>query len=512
MKALPAQHALHSHPDQVGYARLLEPGVTCWRLASASRAALLIDAASYTEAMAASIRRARRSILLLGWDFDPRVPLAPSAAVEREPERFCDLLDAAVSENPELFVHILIWDMTWSYAIQRRNKPRDAARWLPNHRVHYKVDGCHPPGAAHHQKILVVDDSIAFCGGADFTRNRWDTPAHLPHDPRRRTFDGSIYGPRHDVVLAVDGEAAAALGELARERWFDATGERLAAAQRPPAAWPDDLVADLNNVEVGIARTVPAWRGHEEKREIEALYLRAITEATRWIYFENQYVTSPAVGEALAKRLAEPDGPEVIVVCPLQSGGPFDRLSMDHARGYLFHRLRSADVHGRFQAVAPMADRTTPIYVHSKVMIVDDRLLRVGSANLNNRSFGLDTECDLAIEAGPADETTRDRIRGLLLRLIAEHTGYSADQVEDAFRRNGSLRISLEELAIPAGRHLEPFKGQLTALDRVMGTFHLLDPKGRDDNWRPWLRLGGRSSALPLAELRAEDPREPSAT
>jgi phospholipase D1/2 len=192
VKALPAQHALHSHPDQVGYGRLLEPGVTCWRVASASRSTLLVDAASYTDAMGASIRRARHSILLLGWDFDPRVPLAPSTAVDREPERFCDVLGAAVSEHPELSVHILIWDMTWSYAIQRRNKPRDAAQWLPNDRVHYKVDGCHPPGAAHHQKILVVDDSMALCGGADFTRNRWDTPAHLPHDARRRTLDGSI--------------------------------------------------------------------------------------------------------------------------------------------------------------------------------------------------------------------------------------------------------------------------------------------------------------------------------
>jgi phospholipase D1/2 len=269
------------------------------------------------------------------------------------------------------------------------------------------------------------------------------------------------------VVLAVDGEAAAALGQLARERWFDATGQRVLASPCSATAWPDGLLPDLSNVEVGIARTAPAWRGREESSEVEALYLRAITAAKRWIYIENQYVTSPVVGEALAKRLAESDGPEVIIVCPLQSGGRFDRLTMDHARGYLFHQLRSADVHGRFQAFAPMADRTTPIYIHSKVMIVDDRLVRVGSADLNNRSFGLDTECDLAIEADPADETTRDRIRGLLFRLIAEHTGHSADQVEDALKRTGSLRNALEELAIPVGRHLEPFmQGQPTALDR----------------------------------------------
>jgi hypothetical protein len=115
----------------------------------------------------------------------------------------------------------------------------------------------------------------------------------------------------------------------------------------------------------------------------------------------------------------------------------------------------------------------------------------------------LDTECDLAIEAGSADESTRDRIRGLLFRLMAEHTGHSADNVEAALKRTGSLLRSLDILATPAGRHLEPFmKSRLTTLDRVMGTFHLLDPSGGADNWRPWLRLGRRPSAPPQPAAR----------
>ena len=482
--------------DKASFGRLLEPGSTCWRIAPAGRAALLVDAASYVGAMVAAIRRARHSILLLGWDFDPRVPLTPADDANRQPERFCDLMAAVVSRRPQLSVHILIWNMTWSYAIQRRNKPQRAAHWLPGRQLHYRVDGAHPVGAAHHQKLLVVDDSIAFCGGADFTRNRWDTPMHLPIDSRRRTLGGGTYGPRHDVMLAVDGAAAEALGELARERWFRATGERIEAPPASPAGWPEDLRPDIIDVRVGIARTEPAWRGRKEIREIEALYLQAIAVAERWIYLENQYITSPAVGTALAERLAEPDGPEVIIVCPAHSGGRFDRLAMDHARDRLFHRLRSADPHRRFRAFAAMADRDTPITIHSKVMVVDDRFLRVGSANLNNRSFGLDTECDVAIEAEAGDGDTRQRIRRLLFRLLAEHTGSAADRFESTFGKAGSLRASIDDVADPSGRHLEAFaKRRSTALDRVMGTFHLLDPTGVDDNWRPWRRFGRRSSA-----------------
>jgi phosphatidylserine/phosphatidylglycerophosphate/cardiolipin synthase-like enzyme len=73
---------------------------------------------------------------------------------------------------------------------------------------------------------------MAFCGGMDFAGNRWDTPTHLDRDPRCRTPEGRTYQPRHDVMPAVAGAAAAALGDLARERWCRATGERI----QPPSA------------------------------------------------------------------------------------------------------------------------------------------------------------------------------------------------------------------------------------------------------------------------------------
>ena len=80
-----------------------------------------------------------------------------------------------------------------------------------------------------HQKIVVVDDAVAFSGGLDLTTRRWDTRAHRLDDPGRVDLAGVPYAPFHDVQAIVDGKAAAALAELARVRWAHG-----ACARAPP--------------------------------------------------------------------------------------------------------------------------------------------------------------------------------------------------------------------------------------------------------------------------------------
>jgi phosphatidylserine/phosphatidylglycerophosphate/cardiolipin synthase-like enzyme len=469
---------------------LLRAGLTCWRVENASRVSVLVDGAAYFHAMKAAMEKAQRSILLLGWDFDPLVCPEPDCA-DGSAEPLFRLMERLIERNASLQIHILIWDMNWIFAVQRRDAPQHARKWLSNDRLAYRLDNQHPTGAAHHQKVLVVDDTIAFCGGSDFTRNRWDTPEHLPVDRRRHTRDGRLYGPRHDVVMAVEGAAAAALGDLFRERWRRAGGLALLPPSTRPEAWPDDLAPDATTIPVGLVRTEPGWSGRPEVREAEALNLHAIAAARRWIYIENQYFTSPVIGAALARRLAEPGGPEIVVVCPLHSGGSFDRLSMDHARNDLIHRLQLADRNGRFQAFAPLAQDDVPITVHSKLMIIDDRLLRVGSSNLNNRSLGFDTECDLAIEAHTISDSTQQALFRLLVRLVAEHTGSSAELMHHRIVEADSLLAGIGALNPETGRRLCKFSTvRLSLLDRLMASTHLFDPLGASDNWRPWRRIG----------------------
>ncbi len=142
-------------------------------------------------------------------------------------------------------------------------------------------------------------------------------------------------------------------------------GPRTAAS---PAGWPPGLTPDFVDVRIGVARAEPAWRGLPEVRETKSLNLAAIAAARCWIYLENQYVTAPVIGDALAARLAEADGPEEVLVCLAHRGAVFDRLTMDHARNAFFHHRRRMDRHGCFRAFAAMADRRVPIMIHSKVM------------------------------------------------------------------------------------------------------------------------------------------------
>ena len=117
------------------------------------------------------------------------------------------------------------------------------------------------------------------------------------------------------------------------------------------------------------------------------------------MYLENQYLSSAAIGDALAARLQEKDGPEIIMVLPQETSEWLEQVSMAVLRSRLLKRLRAADRFGRLHVYYPvLEDENIQMRVHSKVCFIDDRLLRVGSANLNNRSMGLDTECDLAIE------------------------------------------------------------------------------------------------------------------
>ena len=234
------------------------------------------------------------------------------------------------------------------------------------------------------------------------------------------------YDPFHDVGLVFEGPAARATADLARERWRAATGRRVAALRPEPgrSAWPAGLAPDLENVHLGLARTQPAWNGTPERREVEALWLEAIRSARRWIYIENQYLTAGCVGDALAARLREPDGPEVVIVCPEGASGWLEERTMGVLRSRLVRRLREADAHGRLAIVHPVVPGGARLNVHSKVLVVDDQLVRVGSSNLSNRSMGLDTELDVAIEARGEARVER-AIDAFRDDLLAEHLGTS---------------------------------------------------------------------------------------
>lgn len=429
---------------------LLQPGRNCWRIEHARRFSMLVDADAYFRAVRSAICQARHSIFILSWDIDSRMRLVPAGANDGYPELLGDFLHAVVSSRPGLRAYVLNWDFAMLYALEREWLPVYKLDWRTHRRLAFRMDARHPIGGSHHQKVVVVDDRIAFVGGLDLTRSRWDTPAHAHHDPLRRDVDGKAHSPFHDVQALVDGDAARALGELARRRWQQATGQAAVALRdllHDP--WPEEAVPDLTDIDIAISRTEPAYAGQPGVHEVKQLHLDAIAVARHHLFFENQYFTSGIIADALAQRLNEPDGPEVCIISPRTQSGWLEQATMGVLRARAHRRLKDADRHGRYRMYCPhipgLDDQC--LNVHSKVFAVDNNIFSVGSANLSSRSMALDTECNISFEARGEDAPRiREAIARLRSRLLAEHLDAEVEEVNAHVETTGSLHRAIGAL------------------------------------------------------------------
>jgi phosphatidylserine/phosphatidylglycerophosphate/cardiolipin synthase-like enzyme len=479
--AVPSEHEPVDPSPAPG--SVLVPGETVWRIERATQHAVFVDAADYFATLKQVVLQAQRQVLFIGWDFDPRIRLDPRSPGRGRDDRVGRVLEAAVEANPDLFVGVLQWDLGMLEALGRGLVPIVLLNRRTSDRFQMKVDAHHPLGGAHHQKIVVVDDCLAFAGGIDVTADRWDTSEHADRNRHRhRPRSPRTTQPWHDVTSLVSGPAAKALGELARRRWAAGTGEQLDPVEGVEHCWPEQVPVLLSDVEVAISRTRPEHRQWELVHEIEDLWLAMVASATTCVYIESQYFANRRVAEAIAARLGEDDGPEFVVVNPETADGWLEEKAMGTARAKLLGMVRKADVHGRFRIYVPVTEQRSPIYVHAKVCVVDDRLLRIGSSNLNNRSMGLDTECDLTIEA-TADDPRRDEVAAAVLgmrdRLLAEHLGVPAEAVAEAVAAHeGSLVAAVEALRRDEGRSLQPFDPPRQGLiDVLLADTELLDPE-----------------------------------
>ena len=453
-----------------------------WRVADAERASLIVDADDYFQAGRRAMLAARRRIMLIGWDFDARIHLGGPPDLEG-PDRLGDLIPWLVKRRPELEVYLLRWDLGAIRTLFRGTTIFTLMRWMWHRRIHTRLDAAHPTGASHHQKIVVIDDCFAFCGAIDMTSNRWDTSEHRDREPRRRSPGGKPYAPWHDTTTALQGPVAAALGELARDRWRLAGGKRLepvpAAAQVADDCWPANLEPDFDRVRVAVSRSMPAWRDSRPVLEIERIYLDLIARARRFIYAVSQYFSSRRVAEAIAGRLEEADGPEFVLVNPVSSHGWLEPIAMDTARARLVEALRRLDRQGRLRLYHPVTASGAPIYVHAKLMVVDDEVLHVGSSNLNNRSMRLDTECDVTIDAALAGNAhAAAGIARIRTGLLAEHLDVSPERIDQVFAGTGSLIRTVEALRSP-GRSLVPYQvPHLHDVEKWLADNEVLDPNG----------------------------------
>ena len=424
-------------------------------MAHAGRAAMLVDGADYFGAVREAMLKAERSIRILGWDIHTRTRLVgPSGHAEDGfPEEFAPFLTALVEAKPNLHIHILLWDFAVLYAAEREWLPQWRLDWATPDRIHFCLDSAVPLGASQHQKIVVVDDAVAFSGGLDLTIRRWDTQEHRLDNEYRVDPEGVSYPPFHDVQAIADCEVATALSEIFCERWKLVTGEeciRVVKATSDP--WPHSVKPLFRNMPAGISRTRPEHDAQKPVIEVRQLFLDSIDAAENYIYIENQFLTFQPVAERICSALRRKPKLEAVFIVPHRPESWIEANTMHYGRVQFARKLREAGVSDRAKLFCLSVERGSDcVYpmIHSKVMVVDDKLLRIGSANLNNRSMGMDTECDLSFEAD-SQESSR-QIEFARNQLLAEHCKCRVENVAAAIEQKKSLIDAISHFSSNGG-------------------------------------------------------------
>lgn len=460
---------------------ILKTDRNCWRIEQTDQLRFIIDGADYFRILRESLKNAKNSLYILSWDIDSRILLVRDDDKDNYPDHLGDLLNFLPRQNPDLHIYMLNWDFAALYTLDREFLPIYKLDWKSHDRVHFRLDAYHPQGASQHQKLVVVDESLAFLGGLDLTKGRWDTSDHTPENSKRDIVDGNISRPYHDVQVMFSGKSAAALAELARDRWHKATGQMLPEMPGNPTdtPWPDTIDPDMEDLDVGIARTQGSYKKQPDIREIKHYYIDTIESARDYIYIENQFFTAPSIGDALQKSLTKEKGPEIVIVMPINTDGWLSQHTMDVLRVRLIRRLKEHDRQNRLQVFyldAPGLD-ANPINVHAKLMIVDDRLVTVGSANLNNRSIGLDNECNIVIDA-ESNESIKKGISRFRNRLMAEHLGCTPEKIDQTIISEKSLAKCIEKLKDKNQRHLKKLPLKVHPdVDSLVPDTEVLDPE-----------------------------------
>lgn len=459
-------------------------GAYYWRSVLSKRLAFLQNGAEYFPAFVEAVRKAKHTVYIAGWDLDSRVALTDRQT--KNPLQLGEFLDQVARDRPELNIYLLVWDFSILFAAEREPAPIISLGWKRHPHVHYHADGEHPFGASHHQKFVVVDESLCFVGGMDLAVRRWDRPDHDPHDPARVDPLGEPFAPYHDVHSVFDGEGGEVLGEYFRHRWLRATGKRLdkpAMEIRGPGEdlWPESVPPLCRDVDVYLARTEPQHKGFPEVSEVEAMILETIRRAKKHLYIENQYFSSASVRKALVERLREDDCPEILIVLPEKSGSWLARKSMDALRAKMLKDLREADVNNRLLVRFPACPEGKTTYVHAKLMIADDEFATVGSANLANRSMGLDTELNIAIDAADADNADQIRqcIAAFRASLLAEFLHMDGPEVEAYWNENPSFNLVVGSLGRDGYslKAVEYEEELAESLEKLNGEDRILDPE-----------------------------------
>ena len=316
-------------------------------------------------------------------------------------------------------------------------------KWLVAHSAKsVKVRGVSRFPQLLHAKMVIVDDEEVFLVGSPFVNGYWDDSAHMPVDSRRpaRELGGR---PLHDVSIRLTGSPVVEAKEIFDDWWKTAEGKcRLGDDQDQPVL--PKVRTDSKHAAIQLVSTCPGCTARRGRKDILAACLDGIARARSLIYIEHQYLSSRPIVKALRAALDKNADLEIVIVLNQNPDitayrrWQNDRLGkaglMKHPRVGVFSMWTAEPRSGRLVVASQ-------VFVHSKVMIVDDSWAMVGSANLDGvslDSYGDDFAGPLArrlfrgVRNFDVDAIVRDGADGiprngfvasLRSRLWAEHLG-----------------------------------------------------------------------------------------
>jgi len=420
------------------------PGETAW--STGNVVTPLIDGEDYFAELHRVLEATTEGdiIMFAGWriDGDQRLTDDPSSAI-------LAVLDRA--EDRRVKVCALVWrSHTEQMDFSAENNREVAEELADEDDEHAQVllDMRVRRGGAHHQKFVIVRHlvdptrDVAFVGGIDAAHSRRDNSAH--HGDAQQQGLPAAYGPRpgwHDVQCAITGPAVADVETVFRERWEDPSPLSPALHSRirdmfdrtkddatllPPQSPPPPPVDGGTHV-VQLLRTYPhLHRGRAYpfapagERSIALAHLKAIDQARDFIYVEDQYLWSSSITSAFVDALSANPDLHLVAVLPHRPDleGMAERMQRE-GRLEALEQLTAA-APGRFAAYGIENHSGWPVYVHAKVVVIDDWYATIGSDNINRRSWTHDSElAALVIDDAGLDHSPY--ARSLRLRLAAEH-------------------------------------------------------------------------------------------
>jgi phosphatidylserine/phosphatidylglycerophosphate/cardiolipin synthase-like enzyme len=292
--------------------------------------------------------------------------------------------------------------------------------------------------ASWHQKLIVIDGATAYVTGMNVKGDDWDSSDHEVFDPRRMYFESSTvereaveahedwpdYEPRRDYGVRLEGPAVQDIERVFQTRWEDTLDDN---AEYSEAATEFDLDPQADPTGSSLVQITTTSPNPDSVQAVYEAHVRAIQNAEEYIFIEDQYFRSPMINQAIIHQMETHPSLVLIAVSlkidEYEGGAKFSYISdatFQELFGdrYLLMHLRAADLYldeGMIWDTVTLYEQI--IFTHSKLRLIDDKYISVGSTNMNNRGYLYEGEMNVEIlDSGLATSLRRE----IFAQLVGE--------------------------------------------------------------------------------------------